>query len=46
MDSFTGADDMTDKTSTYIYDGGAEQTVTLSRGRLVPHDHEIGRAHV
>ena len=32
---------MTDKTSTYIYDGGAEETVTLSRGRLTPAGHAL-----
>ena len=32
---------MTVKTSTYIYDGGAEETVTLSRGPLVPTGHAL-----
>ena len=32
---------MTAETSTYIYDGGAEETVTLSRGPLVPHGHAL-----
>ena len=32
---------MTDKTSTYIYDGGAEETVTLSRGPRTPTGHAL-----
>ena len=32
---------MTAETSTYIYDGGAEETVTLSRGPATPHGHAL-----
>ena len=32
---------MAAETSTYIYDGGAEETVTLSRGPLVPTGHAL-----
>ena len=32
---------MTDKTSTYIYDGGAEETVTLLRGPHTPAGHAL-----
>lgn len=32
---------MTTERSTYTYDGGAQETVTLSRGPATPHGHAL-----